>query len=338
MVSYAVHENGSVVTQFTNLIVMPPVLFGFLAGVIVLIAAGLSIRFARKRLSYEAWHAVHVCLYAAVLLALLHQLGEGSTFKANALTQAYWWLLWAVAIVAFVAGRIVLPIVRNARHEFRVAAVVPESDNVTSVYVAGKNLDRLPARAGQFFIWRFPGHGGWWRANPFSLSAAPDGQHLRLTAKAVGSTSASLRNVPVGTRVFAEGPYGAFTALQRTKDSTLLIAGGVGITPIRALLEELSGPITVLYRVRMPADAVLLAELQQIAARKGAVVHVLQGRTTENNQPFDPRNLQAMVPDIHQRDVYVCGPYAMTSAVLRSLRTLKVPSRQVHAEMFALGS
>jgi predicted ferric reductase len=175
--------------------------------------------------------------------------------------------------------------------------------------------------------------------NPFSMSAAPNGRSLRLTAKAVGTTSAGLRDLPVGTRVFAEGPYGAFTALQRTRENTLLIAGGVGITPIRSLLEELPGHMIVLYRVHAMADAVLLAELQQLASMRGAQVHVLAGRTGEGNPPntpFEPATLLAGVPDIRDRDVYVCGPEPMTKAVLRSLKALRVPARQVHAERFRL--
>ena len=100
-----------------------------------------------------------------------------------------------------------------------------------------------------------------------------------MTAKAVGRTSAALRHVPVGTRVYVEGPYGAFTSFQRAKEATLLIAGGVGVTPIRALLEELPAPVTVLYRVRDEADAVLLRELQDLARARGAQLHVLTGRT-----------------------------------------------------------
>jgi ferredoxin-NADP reductase len=277
----------------------------------------------------------------AVVFGLIHQLFEASTFTSSAPATAYWWALWTFALVSLVVGRVVMPLWRNARHQFRVAAVVPEADNVVSVYVTGKDLDKLPARAGQFMIWRFPGFGRWWEANPFSLSAAPDGRSLRLTAKAVGSASARLRDLPVGSRVFAEGPYGAFTSLNRTREATLLIAGGVGVTPVRALLEELTGPVVVLYRAATERDAVLLGELQNLAQSRGASLHLLTGRTgagTPPNTPFAPERLAELVPDILDRDVYVCGPPAMTDAVLRSLRALRVPGSQVHAERFSLAS
>jgi predicted ferric reductase len=341
LLGYANEYNSTPLTEFNNLKGQWPVLLGLLAAGILLVVAGLSVRAARRRLSYEAWHAVHLLLYVTIVFALLHQLVEVSTFTSSPLARVYWWGLWAFALGALITGRVVLPLWRNARHQFRVAAVVPESDDVVSIYVTGKHMDKLPARAGQFMIWRFLGHGRWWEANPFSLSAAPDGRTLRLTAKAVGTTSARLRTVPVGTRVFAEGPYGAFTALTRTRHATLLIAGGVGITPIRALLEEATGPTTVLYRAHRTEDAVLLGELRNLAQTRGAVLHLLTGRTgagTPPNTPFAPENLAALVPDILERDVYVCGPAAMTDAVLRSLRALKVPAAQIHSERFSLAS
>jgi ferredoxin-NADP reductase len=218
--------------------------------------------------------------------------------------------------------------------------VVPESEDVVSVYVGGRDLHLLPGRAGQFCIWHFPDHFGWWQANPFSLSDAPDGQGLRLTAKAVGTTSAGLRQVPVGSRVLVEGPYGAFTTLRRTKEATLLIAGGIGITPIRALLEELTGPTIVIYRVKSTADAVLLSELEGLAAQSGAELRVLAGRTGEGDPPvpsFDATSLPVMVPDIAQRDVYICGPPPMMEAVVGALRELGLPRGQIHYERFGLG-
>jgi predicted ferric reductase len=338
---FAQLDGNAIPVQIVSLAGSWPVLLGMAAFVIITVVAIVSARAARRRLSYEAWHAIHFLLYLVIVLALIHQLVEITTFTANSVSRAYWWLLWAFALGSLLTGRVILPLIRNARHQFRVAAVVPEADNVVSVHVTGKHLDRLPARAGQFMLWRFPGHNRWWQVNPFSLSAAPNGASLRLTAKAIGTTSAGLRDLPVGTRVFAEGPYGAFTQLQRTREATLLIAGGVGVTPIRSLLEELTGPVTVLYRVHSMADAVLLNEIQALAGMRGAQVRVLPGRTGEGNPPntpFEPANLVAMVPDIRDRDVFVCGPAPMTDAVLRSLRALGVPRAQVHAERFRLAA
>jgi predicted ferric reductase len=339
VLGYARLGGTSMFGAFLDLAGVTASLLGMCAAAILITVATLSIRYARRRLSYEAWHAIHVALYLALSLALVHQFLEGTTFTSSTAATIYWWTLWACVVTALIVGRIVIPMWRNARHQFRVAAVVPESDNVVSVHITGRHLDRLPARAGQFFIWRFPGHNRWWQANPFSLSAAPDGRSLRLTAKAAGATSAGLRGLLVGNPVVAEGPYGAFTTLHQVTDATLLIAGGVGVTPIRALLEESTGPCVVLYRVQTMADAVLLPELQALARLRGARLHVLAGRTGTGNPPFAPfapEQLAAMVPDIAHRDVFVCGPPAMTEAVLRSVRALGVPRAQVHAERFSL--
>lgn len=337
VLGYARLDGASMAKTFLSLAGVPASLLGMCAAAIVVVVAAVSARYVRRRLRYEAWHGVHLLLYLALGLAFVHQLQETTTFTSSVPARIYWWALWLFAFGALVIGRIVMPLWRNAYHRFQVAAVTQESDNVVSVHVTGRHLDRLPARAGQFCIWRFTGHNHWWLANPFSLSAAPDGHRLRLTAKAVGSASAGLRHVPVGSRVFIEGPYGAFTSLHRTRPGALLIAGGVGITPVRALLEEeTTGDVVVLYRVRSENDAVLVDEVRDLLAERGGQLHLLTGRTGEGTLPFEPGSLCALVPDITERDVFVCGPPAMTSAVLSALRRLKVPDRQVHSERFGL--
>lgn len=337
VLGYAALDQTSAARTFGALAGVPASLLGMVAAALIVVVAATSARFVRRRLGYETWHALHLLVYLALSLAFVHQLLETTTFRSSAVAMVYWWLLWIVAFGSLITGRIVVPVWRNAYHRFRVEAVVPEADDVVSVYVTGRHLERLPARAGQFFIWRFPGHNHWWRANPFSLSAAPNGRFLRLTARAAGATSAGLRQLPVGARAFLEGPYGAFTSLHRRRPGVLLIAGGVGITPIRALLEEqAAGDVVVLYRVRSADDAVLLTELRQLVAARGGSLHLLTGRTGEGAQPFEPANLRNLVVDITERDVYVCGPPAMTSAVLSALRALRVPNTQVHAERFSL--
>ena len=332
------YADGAGVGPVTEIVDLAETTEGVLRAVvafgIILVVGAASARYARRRLAYETWHFIHLYTYVAVVLAFSHQVAVGTTFTSSSAATAYWYAVWGVALGSVALGRLVLPLWRNYRHQFRVSAVVPESDNVVSVYVTGRDLDRLGAQAGQFFLWRFLTRDRWWQANPFSLSAAPDGRTLRLTAKAAGDGSAGLRHLKAGTRVFAEGPYGAFTTLHRQKPKALLIAGGVGVTPIRALLEDLEGHAIVIYRVAADRDAVLYDELRDLAVAKGAELHLVTGPPVPDR--LAPRELSRLVPDIADRDVFLCGPPPMMNAVLRSLGDLGVPKPQIHFERFSL--
>jgi predicted ferric reductase len=332
------YADGADVGPVTEIVDLAETTEGVLRAIvalgILLVVGAVSARYARGRLAYETWHFIHLYTYVAVVLAFTHQVAVGTTFTASSAARTYWYGVWAVALGALVLGRLALPLWRNARHRFRVSAVVPESDDVVSIHITGRDLDQLPAQAGQFFLWRFLTPDRWWQANPFSLSAAPDGRSLRLTAKAAGEGSAALRHVKAGTRVFAEGPYGAFTTLHRTRSESLLIAGGVGVTPVRALLEDIEGHAVVIHRVTAERDAVLHDELRELAVAKGAELHLVTGPPVPDR--LAPGELARLVPDIAERDVFLCGPPPMMNAVLRTLRDLGVPKHQIHFERFSL--
>jgi ferredoxin-NADP reductase len=219
-----------------------------------------------------------------------------------------------------------------------VAGVHPEAPGVVSIVVTGRDLDRLHARSGQFFRWRFLTRDLWWASNPYSLSAAPRPNALRITVQAFGEQSAALARLRAGTRVVAEGPYGAMTAARRTQRKVLLIAGGVGITPLRALFESLPGgpaDITLIYRVRRETDVVFRDELATIARQRGARLLIVAGRRQELGwDPLSTQALTATVPDLRAHDVYICGPDPMTAAVTRALRAARVPRRRIHSESF----
>jgi ferredoxin-NADP reductase len=195
----------------------------------------------------------------------------------------------------------------------------------------------LNAKPGQFFLWRFLTRGRWWASHPFSLSAAPDGRSLRITVKALGDFTGRIGSIAPGTRVVAEGPFGTFTTAVRRRDKVALIGGGIGITPIRSLLDEISGDVVAIYRVVSEDDVIFRAELEELARERGIEIFVVAGdhATEEGRRLLSPEHLQELVPDIAERDVYVCGPPAMTSAIERSVRHADVPRRHIHVERFA---
>jgi predicted ferric reductase len=299
-----------------------------------------SVRAVRVSISYETWHFIHFYAYLAIALTFAHQLVLGTDFANDPIARIYWSALYVAVIACIVAFRFGHPVRLAFRHRLRVANVVPEGPDVVSVYVTGRHLEELPVLAGQYFQWRFLARHGWWRAHPYSLSAAPNGDYLRLTVKELGDDSALLFDLPIGTRVLAEGPYGVLTSARRTRRRVLLVAGGIGITPLRALLEELHGgpgDLTLIYRARSWDEVVFRDELDTLARLRGATVKYIVGRRGQEapDDPLGPGWLRHLVPDIAHRDVYVCGPDPMMTAVAGSLRTLRVPGSQVHMERFA---
>jgi ferredoxin-NADP reductase len=221
----------------------------------------------------------------------------------------------------------------------RVAVIHPESADAVSVYVTGRNLEQMRAESGQFFRWRFLDRKSWWEAHPFSLSVAPNPRMLRITAMGVGDHSQALRHVRAGTRVMAEGPYGNLTARRRTRRRVLLIAGGVGITPLRAMIEDLParpGDITVLYRATTEKDLLFRSELEELAKARGIDVRYLLGRRDKKPDPLGVRNLRQQVFDLAKRDIYLCGPPGMMNLATRNMRSLGVRRSQIHRERFEL--
>ncbi len=336
---YALGDGSNVVIEFWTLITTYPyVLMALVSGGLFAMVAISSVRAARRRLSYETWYGLHLYAYLAIALGFLHQLFVGADFIHDPVAVGYWVALYIVTVALVLIFRVAHPIWLSSRHQLRVARIVTEAPGVISIYVTGRELDQLAVRSGQYFVWRFLTRDGWWRAHPFSISSAPNGSWLRITIKELGDWSKALKHVSVGTRIFVEGPYGVLTGARRTRPKVLFIAGGIGITPLRALLEALpakTGDLTLLYRVRNHDDIVFRDELETLARERGARIHYLLGRRDAEVDPLGASELDRLVPDIVERDVYLCGPVPMMRQVEASLERLGVSSAQVHAERFA---
>jgi predicted ferric reductase len=336
---YAVTAHTGVVDQATTLLLSyPDVLAATVAGLLLVGVGIVSARAARRRLRYETWYYLHFYTYLAIALAFSHQFATGAEFISDRAARVVWSCLYIGVAAAILWYRFVTPVRQAVRHRLRVIAVVPEGRDVVSVVIGGRYVHELRAEAGQFFRWRFLTRDLWWVSSPYSLSAVPRPDRLRITVKALGDHSRALARLKPGTRVVTEGPYGALTAAVRRQRKVLLIAGGIGITPLRALFERLPaapGDLTLLYRTSNRGDVVFGRELHELAALRRAKLHILAGRRRDMGwDPLSPSVLRANIPDIADRDVYLCGPPEMTDAVLVALRTAGVPRRRVHHESF----
>ena len=337
---YAQSAHVSLVAQTRDFVAhYPDVLMAFVGLGLLIAVAATSVRVARRKLQRETWYAVHLYAYLAVVLAFAHQLAVGSDFSGDWVARAWWVALYLAVFGSIAIWRIGWPIMFNARHQFRVQGVRCEVPGVVSIYLSGRELDRVRAQAGQFFLWRFVTTDGWWKAHPFSLSSAPSPRGLRITVKELGDHTHTLQAVRKGTRVFAEGPYGTFTKDRRTRRRAVLIAGGIGITPLRALLASLPaspGDMILLYRAVSADEVIFRDEIAEIGARRGVELHALLGAEIGDDQT-DQLGIPAilrLVPDVLDRDVFVCGPPGMVDAVRRRLRRIGVPPEQVHFERF----
>ncbi len=347
-VGYAASAGINPFVQFWEMVVDYPGMLLALAGTLLLVLVVVtSIRKARRKLRYESWHLLHLYAYLGVGLALPHQLWTGQEFLTNPVATIYWWTLWAAAAGSILVWRVGLPLYRSLAHDLRVETVVRETPDIVSVTMRGRGLDRLAPAAGQFFNWRFLTGPGWMRSHPYSISAAPDGRTLRVTVKDLGDGSHALAQVKPGTRVWFEGPYGRLHPGVRTRRKVVLMASGIGISPMRALLEGLPqqpGDVTLLYRARSEADLALKGEIEAIAARTGAKVYYLLGRRIPGRDTWlpeaaaglsDARALRQLVPDIDQHDVYLCGATAWMNAATTAALECGVPAQNIHTERFS---
>ena len=312
----------------------PDVLAAIVGFGLLALAVITSWRRARARLRYETWWVVHLYTYIALALAFAHQIVTGASFVGHPLARAAWIVIWALTAGVVLVFRVVQPVARSIRHGLRVVEIREETPGVFSLICRGRKLDRLAVSGGQFFLWRFLTRQLWWQAHPYSLSALPQPPYLRVTIDGVGDQGKAVRALRPGTRIAIEGPYGALTPRARVAERVLLIGAGVGITPLRALLEDLppSTDVTVLIRASTAAGVLHREEIAALVERCGGRLHELVG--PRDQVRLDAAALRELVPDVARRDVYICGPDGFMAAMADAALRLGTAEHQIHQETF----
>lgn len=344
LIGYGISSHLNPIAEIGPMLALPDMPIAFIGLGLMILVVITSLVAVRRKFSYEGWHLVHLLSYVSVAVALPHQFSTGQVLADGTVQRVYWIALYVVAFGSVLFYRFLEPVIVSMRHQIVVDHVEVIAPGVTSIHLKGRRLSQLGAAGGQFFVWRFWTGSTWWHSHPISLSAVPTGSTARITVRDLGAGTARISGVPAGTRVTLEGPYGIFTDRARTAPKMAIVAAGIGVTPVRALLEDSRirpGETTILLRASTERDAILWDEVRQLAAIKGATVYTSIGRRgrrgtrwLSDDDSSRGVTIRSVFPDLLDSDLYVCGPTNWLDAVESDARAAGIPDHQIHSERF----
>jgi predicted ferric reductase len=314
------------------------ILLAFFALGIFIYIVFLSIIIVKKKLRYETWYITHLLTYLAIGLALAHQFGTGDLRDGQPL---YYWYVLNYAVFGFVLiYRFLRPLALFFRHRFVIQNVVKESDNVCSIYVVGRNMHKFEFKSGQYANINILARGMRY-SHPFSFSDAYNGRYARFSIKNCGDFTSKISQIQPGTKLVIDGPLGMFVDEIAERDKFLLIAGGIGITPLLAMLKSLAWKhkdVALLYGARTDKDLVFKREIEDVVRQYEniSVHYILSEETAEYEYGYiDSDKITRLVPDYQSREIFLCGPPLMMESVNNNLKSIGFSQEYIHYEKFS---
>lgn len=325
---------GDFWNTFINLVTSwEGVVYAFIAFIILFAVIVISLPWIRKRLRYEVWQASHLLVYVVLLLTISHEFNAGDIEYGN--NKYYWATLLTATALLYGYYRFIRPVVVFFKHGFYVDRIVKESEDIYSVYIKGKNIGNFKYKAGQFANYYFLTKGFLF-AHPFSFSCAPNNDYIRISIKNLGKYTGRIANLKFGTKVLIDGPLGTFTTENAKTGKFLFLGGGIGITPIRSMMEDASvrENSVLIYGARKLNDAALLDELTNFSTRTHVVLSDEKIEGFDGGR-IDLEKIKKYAPDFRDRDIYICGPTGMMDSIIALLKLENIPRSQIHFEKFS---
>jgi predicted ferric reductase len=297
-------------------------------------------------IGYESWRVTHALAgVAALALAQAHVSLAGTYVDAPWKHAAL--VAWCALFVGFVVHLRLLKPFAFRRHPWEVVEVRPDVARTWNLVLAPVGHAGLRFAPGQF-AWLKIGVSPWSvRENPFSFSSSAEHpERLEFGIKELGDSTNAIGRLRLGTRVYVDGPHGSFSSDFHPTEGFVMIAGGVGISPILSMLRTLADrgdrrPVSLVYACSRWDRVAFRAELEALGERLALdLVYVLEGGHPGWTGPtgYVTREVLAplVAPDPEARQVFLCGPDAMMEAVERILVDCGVPEERIELERFDL--
>jgi predicted ferric reductase len=299
----------------------------------------------RLKISYETWHISHIVLaLTAVFAGMFHMVAWGF-YLVDPVKRTLWLCMAIFWIALLLYVRVFKPLFM-LRRPYRIVEVRPELGDTTTLVMRPEGHAGFRFRPGQFgwlTLWGSPfkitGH-------PFSFSSsaeAADGR-VEMTIRKLGDFTGAVQKVAAGQRVYLDGPYGAFT-IGNPADMHVLIAGGIGITPMMSMIRTLADrgdkrPLVLVYGSKDWASTSFRDELEAMRSRVDlSVVHVLskphEGWTGESGYIDAALFKRHLPPGYADHEYFICGPNVMMDAIETVLAEMQVPLAKYHSERYS---
>lgn len=222
---------------------------------------------------------------------------------------------------------------------YQVKAQIPETHDIFTLVLARQDAQTIhPFFPGQFNMLYLFGVG----ECAISLSGPPDRpQELMHTVRAVGHVTTCMQKLKEGDEIGVRGPFGSHWPLNKTQCDVLIVAGGVGLAPLRSLLLDLIDKrdhyqnITLLYGGRTPDDILYQSEMEKWE-KKGIEVKVTVDTAEVTWSGRVGVVTKLIEPHMHAPDntlVFLCGPEIMLKFAIHELLRVNTDTRHIYMAM-----
>lgn len=301
------------------------------------------------RLPYQWWRLGHGALALLILVVGLVHITRVHYYLSDPWKQAVWVAMGTASIVSILYVRALKPL-RVRRYPYRLVDVSPAASRTWTLALEPEHGEVLDFRAGQFAFLTLADTPFSLEQHPFSIASSADRRdRVEFVVKELGGYTDTIGDTPVGQIGFVDGPYGSLRLPADPTAGILMIAGGIGITPIISMLRTLrdrrrDAPVVLVYAADQIGDLAFDAELEGLARHLPLdVVRVLRQPPDDWNGArglVDDAVLdQYLTPDAAATwHVVLCGPPAMMDVAERAVRDRGVPLHRIHSERFDIGA
>jgi predicted ferric reductase len=322
---------------------------GLIATLAMILLCWLSFRRRKMGTRYEIWRWVHAMLAVVALVGTyLHVYWLNHLMRNAAERTVFMTIL--VCVTALFINRWIRRPLAALRQGYVVKEVRPETPTVSTLVVtpARQRQKRMRYRPGQFAWIRLDSPLGPLQAHPFSIaSGVSNPRDLEFTIRNVGDFTGSVATLTPGRKVFLDGPYGSFNDDHINAPGLLLIAAGVGITPLMSILRTNAHRRDtrrhcLLYGARTPSELMFRYELDLLRSELDLDVVQVISQPPPHWTGVVGRVDDALLSDVldsfgrQMPHVFICGPPDMMDDLHLALVGLGVPATNIHTEMFAM--